>query len=372
LKEGKKTYYWLDLMRGVAALAVMAGHIRTLTLTDYHPGNSGVAGKLFYFATGFGHQAVVIFFVLSGFLITMSIHKAVNNGSWSPANYATDRLTRLWIVLLPALLLTLCFDRLGMLLFPDSIAYTGQITTLPDINPAGKLGWATFAGNVFFLQKIRTEVFGTNSPLWSLSYEFWYYCIFPLLFFALFRRYENSVRAFTLLAAAGLLWFIGPEARSYFVVWLMGSAAYFLHLKLNLNRFGPILIAMVVAVFICLLAGTRVGLYPVFINDFSLGIATALLVALTGGQAMTASFLRRTSTFFSNISYTTYLLHMPLAIFFSSWLLRQRNDWGATGLGVYAAVFVIVFLVCYVIWFLFERNTYRAKSWIKLKTKTAT
>lgn len=372
MKEGKKTYYWLDLMRGVAALAVMAGHIRTLTLSDYNAGNSGIAGKLFYFATGFGHQAVVIFFVLSGFLITMSIHKAVNNGSWSPANYATDRLTRLWIVLIPALLLTLCFDRLGMLLFPYSIAYTGQITTLPDINPAGKLGWLTLLGNVFFLQKIQTEVFGTNSPLWSLSYEFLYYCIFPLVFFGLFKRYGNSTRLFTLLAAIGLLWFVGPEARSYFIVWLMGSAAYFLHLKLNPGRFMPLLVASAVVVFTFLLATTRVGLYPVFINDFSLGIATALLVVLMSGLSMPASFLRRVSTFFSNISYTTYLLHMPLAIFFSSWLLRQREDWGASGLGVYSTVFAIVFLVCYVVWFLFERNTYRAKIWIKQKTGTAT
>ena len=38
----------------------------------YEPvGWMGVMGKIFYFVTGFGHAAVMVFFVMSGFLVDL-------------------------------------------------------------------------------------------------------------------------------------------------------------------------------------------------------------------------------------------------------------------------------------------------------------
>lgn len=61
---------WLDLFRGVAALMVCFGHIRNAFWVDY--GDIQVKAWWHvpaYLVTGFGHQAVIIFFVLSGFLV---------------------------------------------------------------------------------------------------------------------------------------------------------------------------------------------------------------------------------------------------------------------------------------------------------------
>lgn len=33
-------------------------------------------------------------------------------------------------------------------------------------------------GNLFMLQDVLTPTRGSNGPLWSLSYEWWYYCLF--------------------------------------------------------------------------------------------------------------------------------------------------------------------------------------------------
>ena len=57
----------LDQMRWIAALAVCAAHLRSITLANYAGG--GWAGGAFFFVHGFGHQAVVFFFVISGFLV---------------------------------------------------------------------------------------------------------------------------------------------------------------------------------------------------------------------------------------------------------------------------------------------------------------
>lgn len=61
---------WLDLIRGCSALLVCMGHLRNAILVDYaeliHP---SIAIKAIYFITSFGHQAVMIFFVLSGYFV---------------------------------------------------------------------------------------------------------------------------------------------------------------------------------------------------------------------------------------------------------------------------------------------------------------
>ena len=61
----------LDLIRAVVAWAVMWSHLRSLFFEDMplvH--NKGAAVKVFYLLTGFGHQSVIVFFVLSGFLVS--------------------------------------------------------------------------------------------------------------------------------------------------------------------------------------------------------------------------------------------------------------------------------------------------------------
>jgi len=97
----------LDLVRGGAALAVMLGHLRNLFFVDFSEvaGNSTPLVEIVYLVTGFSHYAVMIFFVLSGFLVGGSVLRGRMDGTWSWSLYSTNRLTRLWVVLIPALLL---------------------------------------------------------------------------------------------------------------------------------------------------------------------------------------------------------------------------------------------------------------------------
>jgi peptidoglycan/LPS O-acetylase OafA/YrhL len=64
-----------------------------------------------------GHEAVMVFFVLSGFLVGGSVLKLMSRDLWSWNNYLIKRLTRLWIVLIPALLLGLALDLGGSHIF---------------------------------------------------------------------------------------------------------------------------------------------------------------------------------------------------------------------------------------------------------------
>src|SRR2546428_6010601 len=96
----------LDVIRTVAAWAVMWGHLRTLFFVDFqHLARPGWLLSAIYFFTGFGHQAVMVFFVLSGFLISATVIKSHISGIWSWRGYALNRSPPLYVVLGPGRLL---------------------------------------------------------------------------------------------------------------------------------------------------------------------------------------------------------------------------------------------------------------------------
>ena len=108
----------LDALRGVAAFWVFLSHWRDCLFVDYpdvHPHHLLMGAG--YLSTGLGHQWVVVFFVLSGYLVGGSVLRQMATDRWSLGGYALKRLTRLYAVLIPALILGGLFDLLGLRLF---------------------------------------------------------------------------------------------------------------------------------------------------------------------------------------------------------------------------------------------------------------
>lgn len=206
---------WLDLLRGVAAFYVVLFHLRPQLFVGYgHVAHPDAPLKILYFATSVGYQFVMAFFVLSGYLISGSVLRAMAEGRWSWRAYLTQRLTRLWIVLVPALALTWVWDTLGMRSGLDPHLF------------ADTLGWRTLLGNLLFLQgvgHVGVSEYGANVPLWSLSYEFWYYILFPCLAVAALGR-QPKARILHGAVAVLLGGLLGTTVLLYFAVWLLGTA----------------------------------------------------------------------------------------------------------------------------------------------------
>ena len=105
----------LDLVRALAALLVLVEHWRNLFFIDYPQIQAHRAAFApVYLLTSAGHQAVVIFFVLSGYLISGSVFRTLDRNNWSWQTYLVHRLLRLWIVLIPGLLLCALWDAIGI------------------------------------------------------------------------------------------------------------------------------------------------------------------------------------------------------------------------------------------------------------------
>ncbi len=220
--RGGRASAHLDMIRGLAAIGVFLGHARNLFFVDYRDlTGTGLALKGFYFATGLGHSWVMVFFVMSGFFISGSVIRDVPAGRWSWAKYSVTRCTRLYMVLVPALLLTVCWDRAGMALAGEHSIYSGGGGQNCVAAVADKLSPAVFLGNCLFLETLAVPPLGSNGPLWSLANEFWYYALFPVVWLVLRGGYSVLVRLALLGLAAVMVLFTWP-LMAHFPIWLLG------------------------------------------------------------------------------------------------------------------------------------------------------
>lgn len=365
----------LDLMRAVAACAVMFGHLRTLFFTDFQQveSKSWPLGAL-YFLTGFGHQAVMVFFVLSGFLISSTILRSHILGDWAWREYAINRATRLYVVLIPGLLLGLLWDRLGSWLFAADGLYSHAIRDLGPAVPLENLTPAAFFGNLFFLQTIRYPTFGSNGPLWSLANEFWYYVLFPAAFGAILAWASRRIRLAFLLTCLALAVgaFIGLGMLVGFLIWFAGFGLVLLYTKIQMRSRSAVFVFVLFSVL--LLCGTLYASRRIWENvnpllsDLAVGFAFAVFL-FAALQSSVGENSRRYSAIaheFAGFSYSLYVLHFPFLLFLRACFVPEAR-WQPTPLHLLQAALAgaVCLLFAWLVSLFTERKTSEARKLVK-------
>jgi len=188
---------YLDLVRFTAALCVMVGHLNLIM-------------GIYPLPASFGHNAVVVFFVLSGYVIAF----VTDTKEKTPRDYWSSRLSRIYSVALPAVLLTPLLDLLGEAVAPG--VYVRGVTTHDywAVRIAASLAFV----NELWLVSIMPF---SNSPYWSLCYEMSYYTLYAVHCFTSGRC---RILWLTLLSLL-----IGPKILLMFPTWLLGVAIYRSH-----------------------------------------------------------------------------------------------------------------------------------------------
>jgi peptidoglycan/LPS O-acetylase OafA/YrhL len=298
-----------------------------------------------YFFAGFGHQAVIVFFVLSGFLISSTIIRSHVLGKWSWRDYAVNRATRLYVVLVPGLLLGFFWDRLGSWLFSAKGIYAHSLSDLGLSVPLNNLTLGNFLGNFLFLQTILCDTFGSNGPLWSLANEFWYYVLFPVALGAglawATRRDRMAIPLTCLAILIGI--FVGGSILIEFLIWLAGCALVFLYSRVQI-RSKPAVLGMLC--FFSILAGVSLAVartrqWDPLLSDLELGfVFTLFLFALLQYQvAEDSSPYSAVAHRLAGFSYSLYVLHFPFLLFFRAWLV-PTDRWQPTPLHLFSAACV--------------------------------
>ena len=313
----------LDMARGVAALAVLVGHVRGLFFVDYHKlAHHSLLVAAMYAATALGHQAVIVFFVLSGFFIVSSIADAFEQRKWSWTAYLVNRVTRLSLVLLPSLIFCWIADRIGMATAAAAPFYRHPVAHIFTQSVASLETLRNFVGSLFYLQGILVQPFGSNAPLWSLSYEFWYYIIFPLALCAIVRRFRPAIRIAYFVLAIIVTLFVGRTIAMYFLIWLLGGAlAISRAVKWSQVRFAGAIVVAAVPLALALGISIVRPMNSPFRMDAVIALAFGLWVYATieAPERRMPGFYAKPARLFAGFSYTLYLTHFPLVF-----LLRSR------------------------------------------------
>lgn len=356
----------LDLLRALAALLVVVDHLRNMLFVDYPQLPAPRAwAALPYVVTSAGHSAVVIFFVLSGYLISGSVFRAMDRGSWSWPAYLTHRLVRLWVVLVPGLLLCMFWDRLGIRLHFAPQLYGGANYNHLTGPVAPQLTTRIFLGNLFFVGGLHVPTLGSDGALWSLSFEFWYYLLFPLglALLVIPQRWPGRLLLAALLVGAAAI--AGWNVVAMFPVWLLGTALARLRLPLpsRRTRYG-LAIGYVPLLFLL----SRIHL-PHSASDYLLSLLTAvLLVGLLSAtaEAKESSVPVRCTRWLARGSFTLYVTHLPFALLLTS-ILAGDSRWVPRGMHLVEGLGVLLatLLYCYGVAGLTEFHTDAVRRWVE-------
>jgi peptidoglycan/LPS O-acetylase OafA/YrhL len=361
----------LDMLRGLAAIGVVLGHVRSLIILDYGiaPEHS-ISIQLFYFFTSLGHQCVIAFFALSGFLVGGPALRNILDDRWSWPRYMLRRVTRLWIVLLPALLLTLGLDTAGEIL-GGRAGYEGAFYNLINSGPTpdtpADLTATTLTANVLFLQTITAPVFGSNGPLWSLANEFWYYVMFPFVLVGLAGRSWGLSRAVMGVVGIALAVILPSEMVLLGLIWIAGAVAQY-----SLRFVSPAvikkiwLICLSFAVLLVIGFTILAKLRPGVLSDLLLGGAFACVLPILALLPNFGAIYDGVAGYLSKISYTLYATHFPVLAFI--WFVALAPQKWAIGLPtafLMAFLIVTTLLLATGLWWLFERNTDRIRKLVE-------
>jgi peptidoglycan/LPS O-acetylase OafA/YrhL len=366
----------LDALRGFAAFSVLLNHWRDAFYVDYSAlPHHNLLFAIAYLATGLGHQWVIVFFVMSGYLVGGSVLRSINTGKWSWRGYMLARMTRLYIVLLPALLLGGAIDWAGIHLAGTGNLYAGLsgMHALSE-NVHLTLTWPMLLGNALFLQTAALpaalghgiSTFGTNGPLWSLCNEFWYYIAFPIAVLLFTRGRALWMRVVCVLSLIVWGWLVGGEIALLGIPWLMGvligSLPPFPARGRVIRLFAIILALVLLAAGLAL--DKRLGSLT---GDLILGAIVTLLIWVTLHCATTPlpGAYVRVARRSARSSYTLYLVHVPLLIFLKASLHLPRALPDGHVFLVSIGVMVLILLYAQLVYQVFERNTEALRSWLK-------
>lgn len=330
--------YKLEALRGLAAFYVVLHHAL--------PHSYYVNGFNLYNFFRLGQEAVILFFMLSGFVISYSYAQSSDKSFW---HYFLKRFLRIYIPL--ACVFFLSYITLshasGSLVNPQLSTLLGNVLMLQD--------WANVKPHTFF------DPYLENNPLWSLSYEWWFYMLFfPITAFIKAPRLQDIV-VFSACLLASIVYVVYPvfpiRIAMYFAIWWAGVVLARQYLNAGdvslRSQIVPLLFLIAIVAVLLFYAiisrneGQRLlfGMHPILeLRHFSFTVFS-IIAAVLWHRAGWPVFDRLIKPFaiLAPISYTVYILHVPLMTqsTFLNWVDSQLLQW--------FGYFVVLIIVSYLI-----------------------
>ena len=349
-------YYWLDLLRFLAAFLVLICHSRGDFFVPYGELEASQQGQMpfaFYTITRLGHEAVIIFFVLSGFLVGGAGIKRMQENRFKARSYVVDRSVRIMLPLIASILF---------------YALVCLIISRP-------FDWICAFGNLFSLQGIFVD--SLVSPFWSLSYEVWFYVI--LFAIALMLRENQGKRWIGLsMLFVCVLIFSCKLKPHYLLIWFMGAFFYLTKPK----KFSAVICWGSLLLFVASIAlwqmssashsvqtefkANSTELVEVLMSIF-FGLFIQQVILLEPKRKWTKA-IDRWGTKLAAFSYTLYLSHRIVFLPVYHFITNKRSAYlDIAGISGWLLLVFSTLFVCWLLYLAFEKNTAQVKKYVKTK-----
>jgi peptidoglycan/LPS O-acetylase OafA/YrhL len=299
----------LEAVRGLAAIYVVFHHAV--------PHNAMLFGFNISLLFRFGQEAVILFFLLSGFVINFAFQRSSDH---TFRTYFLKRASRIYIPLLIVMLLGWiieCF-RTGGLADPQLRALFLNLFMLQDVS--------SLKPNVI------VDPYMNNSPLWSLSYEWWFYMLyFPIQKYMLSDKGKDLL-VFGVAIVAALVYLYSPtflpRLLMYMSIWWFGVVLsnLYMHrdpitikaLVLPLSALAAISLLNGVGVYRALVSGTyaSIGVHPALELRHHLFAMVVVVLAVFWRARKWVLFDKIIAPFlfFAPMSYVVYISHFYLVV----------------------------------------------------------
>ena len=358
----------LDLWRGAAAFWVVLAHA-TIYAGAGALGSTGVLTGISHGLmkiSRIGWYGVPMFFVISGYCIA-----ATATSHFRQRHHAADFFVRRFRRIFPPYGIALAFT-LAIYAVAHLFSSAGYLNQPPFEFPVLRtLMPSNWVGNVTLTELWVHHLFGGQvhvilDPSWSLMYEEQFYLVCGLALIVLGARFLSGAAVVTVAVVVGMLvtngsWPNGYDGFFFDGRWLLFALglAVFYYIKHATARSRPLFLVGFVSV-VFLAVGLRFGWLgqlqsqrqQLMAAEFVGGalFALVLVVAHRWDDVLRWHVALRPIAYLGRISYSLYILHMPVAKIMSYTLLKLGvvSDWqillitvpAVTGISVlYAAIF---------------------------------
>jgi len=322
----------LDHLRWISALVVCWAHTRGFLFPDLASvAQPNIFVRGFYFVAHFG-DPVTVFFVVSGLLVGGGVVSRIRNQTFSVKAYAIDRMTRVYIVLLPALTLSLVLQRLVN-------ACNAQLSQ--------------YLGSLLFLQNLTLSLPCNNRPLWSLSNEGIYYLVFPAILLAIFGRRKLAAGLLAGTVTAVVIYYWNSAHLSVLagaLPWAAGLIPWFVRIKAPYWIAGGLFLVSQLGMRFILFPSATIGAWCGAIS-LALMLASDLPTRIPSG-AWAARF-----------SYSLYLVHYPLLVA-AMHFIGRRDPGSVLSFAIFFALLGGCVLVAWLFGVAFESRTAAVRRWL--------
>ena len=352
----------LEALRGLAALYVVLHHGFWLLWEGRekylsHPENYNLFTKIiaeFSRLFFYGHEMVLFFFVLSGFVIHIRYSRNLqkNDDSIHFRSYLKRRVLRIYPALIFALLFTYLLDQTGRYLQLPSYFH-------PRIFPPGvdRYSLTTLIGNLALMMNTYVPVWGSNVPLWSLKFEFWFYLLFPLFFLLLKRSASMAFLVQVALFTLSFFPFLWPvrllnDVFTSMIIWWLGvflADVYTGRVKVKMKYLCPLVLA-IPAVF-KFKEEMNSQIYDLI---WGLGFVGFLSIIFQFEDKISKWNLTKMIAPMGAFSYSLYITHRPIQFFMNGLIGKYYQNLPSHFNFLYINI-VVVILFAYLIHFLIEK-----------------